>query len=161
MSPEFKITLRRAGFSDAEPIALFTRAAWNNKVPLESGGHDETATKVLHDLESGGALIAVLNGEMVAVIRWFNLDGARELKRIGVLEKYRAHGIAQQLMSEAIEIAENDGVKDLRLAVRVDQPQLVKAYSLMGFRVDTSLTYSHANPRSVSPVVMRKYLNDK
>ena len=114
----------------------------------------------LHDLESGGALVAEMNGEVIAAIRWYNLPDARELKRLGVLEKYRALGIAQNLMSEAIQIAKHEGVKDLRLAVRVDQPQLVQTYQMLGFVIDTTLNYSHRNPRSVPPVVMRKFLDD-
>lgn len=92
-------------------------------------------------------------------MRWFNLTPTtRELKRMGVLAAYRGEGIAQKLMTEAIHIARQDGVTDLRLAVRVDQPQLVKAYELVGFRVDDTLIYSHANPLSPPPVVMRLIL---
>ena len=92
-------------------------------------------------------------------MRWFNpAANTRELKRIGVLAEYRGRGIAQKLTIQAVQIAQQAGVTDLRLAVRVDQPQLVKAYELVGFRVDETLIYSHANPLSPPPVVMRLYL---
>lgn len=153
------LTIRRAEFSDADLIARTTREAWKNKVSLESGAHRETPESVLHDLQSGGGLIATINNETVASIRWFNLDATtREIKRMGVLVEYCSLGIAQKLMTEAIRIAQQDGVTDLRLAVRVDQPQLVKAYALLGFHVDETLIYSHANPLSPPPVVMRRYL---
>lgn len=110
----------------------------------------------MHDLQSGGGLIGLIDNNAIASLRWFNLSpAAREVKRIGVLAEYRNQGIAQQLMAEALRIAQQDGVTDLRLAVRVDQPQLVEAYALIGFRIDTSLIYSHANPLSPPPVVMR------
>lgn len=137
-------------------MARVTRAAWKNTISLESGAHRETANSVLHDLQNGGGLVAEILGDAVGSMRWFNLSpGVRELKRLGVLAEYREQGIAQQLMAEAMQIAKQDGVTDLRLAVRVDQPQLVKAYALLGFKVDATLMYSHANPLSPPPVVMR------
>lgn len=154
-----KFSLRLATFADADLIARITREAWKNKVSLESGAHRETADSVLHDLQSGGGLLATINDETVASMRWFNpAANTRELKRIGVLAEYRGRGIAQKLTIQAVQIAQQAGVTDLRLAVRVDQPQLVKAYELVGFRVDETLIYSHANPLSPPPVVMRLYL---
>jgi GNAT superfamily N-acetyltransferase len=154
-----QLSIRRATFADADLIARITRDAWKNKVSLESGAHRETPKSVLHDLHSGGGLIASMNEETIASIRWFNLTTtARELKRMGVLAEYRGQGIAQQLMMQAIQIAQQDGITDLRLAVRVDQPQLVKAYEQAGFKIDTTLIYSHANPLSPPPVVMRLIL---
>jgi ribosomal protein S18 acetylase RimI-like enzyme len=148
--------IRRATVADVEPIAHITREAWKNTISLESGAHRETADSVLHDLQNGGGLIAEINGEAVGSMRWFNLSpSVRELKRIGVLAGYRGQGVAQQLMAEAMRIAKQDDVTDLRLAVRVDQPQLVKTYELLGFRVAPTLIYSHANPLSPPPVVMR------
>jgi ribosomal protein S18 acetylase RimI-like enzyme len=153
------LIIRRATFADADLIARITRDAWANTVSQESGAHRDNADSVLHDLQSGGGLIASINNEVIASMRWFNLDTAtRELKRIGVLAEYRGQGVAQQLMAEAIRVAKEDSVTDLRLAVRVDQPHLVKAYELIGFRIDTSLLYSHANPLSPPPVVMRLIL---
>jgi GNAT superfamily N-acetyltransferase len=149
-------SVRLATFADAELIARITRAAWKNKVSLESGAHRETPESVLHDLQAGGGLIAYFSDQAIASMRWFNLDATtRELKRMGVLAEYRGLGIAQKIMAEAIKIAKQKGITDLRLAVRVDQPQLVKAYELIGFKIDTSLIYSHANPLSPPPVVMR------
>ncbi len=150
------LSIRRAEFSDADLIARITREAWKNKVSIESGAHRETQESVLHDLQSGGGLIANINNEAIASMRWFNLDTtSRELKRMGVIAEYRGNGVAQKLMAEAIQIAKQEGITDLRLAVRVDQPQLVRAYELIGFCVDGTLIYSHANPLSPPPVVMR------
>ncbi|MGB8856192.1 MAG: GNAT family N-acetyltransferase [Burkholderiales bacterium] len=133
--------IRRATFVDADLIARITRDAWANTVSLESGAHRETAESVLHDLQTGGGLIATMNDEAIASMRWFNLTPiTRELKRIGVLTEYRRQGIAQKLMAEAIKIAQQEGITDLRLAVRLDQAQLLKGYELAGFRVDTTLT---------------------
>lgn len=154
-----RLSIRRATYPDADLIARITREAWKNKVSLESGAHRDNADSVLHDLQSGGALIATINGETIATMRWFNLDTTtRELKRMGVIAEYRGNGVAQKLMAEAIRIAKQEGITDLRLAVRVDQPQLVKAYELIGFCVDDALIYSHANPASPPPVVMRLIL---
>ncbi|MEY4730694.1 MAG: hypothetical protein RL020_1852 [Pseudomonadota bacterium] len=151
-----QLFIRLATYADADLIARITRDAWKNTVSEESGAHRDNADSVLHDLQAGGGLIASINDQAVASLRWFNLDTTtRELKRMGVLAEYRGQGVAQKLMTEAIQIAKQDGVADLRLAVRVDQPQLVKAYELIGFRIDDTLIYSHANPLSPPPVVMR------
>jgi ribosomal protein S18 acetylase RimI-like enzyme len=151
-----KLSIRRATYADADLIARITRDAWANTVSLESGAHHDNQDSVLHDLQTGGGLIATISDQAIASMRWFNLSPTvRELKRMGVLAAYRGQGIAQKLMAEAIGIAQQDGVADLRLAVRVDQPQLVKAYQLIGFRIDATLLYSHANPLSPPPVVMR------
>jgi ribosomal protein S18 acetylase RimI-like enzyme len=160
--------LRIANTEDAELIAQLTRAAWVGK-PANSSGHFETAAIVQKSLEDGFAIIMEMDGRAVGSVRCypvFETDEhgeqfgpvALEIGRLGILPELRGRGLSTWLMNEATLQATRRGIEELRLAVRQDEPGLQKMYERQGFFVDSSFTYSHANPNSKKPITMRKYL---
>ncbi len=155
-------TLRTATLEDAELIAELTRAAWVGK-PKDSSGHRESAETVLKSLEEGEAIIMELGGKPIGSVRIYpvlenGFPVALEMARLAVLPEYRGRGISTWLTNEVMIRALNRGCEELRLAVRTDEPGLVKFYERIGFFVDSSISYSHANPNSPKPITMRKYL---
>lgn len=165
--------LRNATPEDAELIARLTREAWAGRVAPDSSGHFESAEKVARDLAEGGGIVMEIGGEPVGSVRWFPVfvtleDGSRagpvawEIARLGLLPAYRGRGLSTWLMNELTIRATTHGIEELRLAVREDQPQLMRWYERQGFFIDPTITYAHTYPHSkAKPVSMRKYLFDR
>jgi len=153
------VTVRHATPDDSLLIADLTRACWHGTVPADSSAHHEDASRVSSDLASGGGLLLDHAGETVASLRWHDLGGVWEVCRLGVLPQHRAHGHATRLMQEVEAIAASRGVSEIRLAVRSDASvKLVQFYQHLGYDIDPTLVYGHANPHNPPPIVMRKEL---
>ncbi|MFN3265284.1 MAG: GNAT family N-acetyltransferase [Deinococcales bacterium] len=155
-------TLRTATAADAQLVADLTRACWVGK-PANSSGHFESKEVVEKSLQDGEIIIMELDGKPIGSVRMYPVvqDGypiALEMGRLGVLPKYRGRGLSTWLTNEVMIRATQRGIEELRLAVRADEPWLVKFYERLGYFVDDSIPYSHANPNSPKPVTMRKYL---
>jgi ribosomal protein S18 acetylase RimI-like enzyme len=143
-------------------VADLTRACWVGK-PSNSSGHFETAQNVQQSLQDGEIVIMELGGVAIGSVRIYPVleNGypiALEMARLGVLPEYRGRGLSTWLSNEVMIRATQRGIEELRLAVRTDEPGLVRFYERIGFFVDSSFSYSHANPNSPKPITMRKYL---
>jgi GNAT superfamily N-acetyltransferase len=161
--------LRTATLEDAELIARLTRESWVGK-PANSSGHFESVEMVEQSLREGHAIIMYLAGVPVGSVRWYPIMGestpevtyygaiAWEIGRLGILPAYRGRGLSTWLMNEIMIRATSKGIEELRLAVRTDEPGLLEFYKRQGFFEDSSIKYSHANPKSQPPITMRKYL---
>jgi GNAT superfamily N-acetyltransferase len=161
--------LRTATLEDAELIARLTRECWVGK-PINSSGHRETTETVEKSLREGHAIIMYLEGVPVGSVRWYPVMGestpevtyygaiAWEIGRLGIIPAYRGRGLSTWLMNEIMIRATSSGIEELRLAVRTDEPGLLEFYKRQGFFEDSSIKYSHANPKSQPPITMRKYL---
>ncbi|NJK45593.1 MAG: GNAT family N-acetyltransferase [Pleurocapsa sp. SU_196_0] len=121
------------------------------------------------NLEEGFAIIMEMDGRAVGSVRCYPVfevsdHGERfgpvalEIARLCVLPEYRGRGLSTWLMNEAMLSATHQGIEELRLAVRTDEPGLKSFYERQGFFEDSSIVYSHANPNSPKPITMRKYL---
>jgi ribosomal protein S18 acetylase RimI-like enzyme len=161
-------TIRNAATDDAELIAQLTREAWINK-PADSSGHRESREVVLKSLSEGEAMILELAGQAIGSVRIYPVsrmlaDGtvigpiALEIARLGIIPAYRGRGLSSWLMNAVTLRAAAQGIEELRLAVRSDEPELQAFYQRHGFFADDSIVYSHANPNSPKPMTMRKYL---
>ncbi len=151
--------IRPARLEDAEAIAQVIRWAWAGKVAEGSSGHQETPEKVRADLEKGYGWVVEQNGKIVATVRLVPHPverGVGEIKKLGVLPEHRKQGWGPKLMGVLEEKARALGIKELRLAVRHDQPRLVEWYAQFGFVHDPHLRYSSPNPLTPLPFVMRK-----
>ena len=152
-------TVRHATSHDAALIARVTRDAWAGTVPADSSAHQEDEDRVLADLQGGGGLLLEHAGETIGSIRWHAGEGLWEVCRLGVLPHHRQLGHATRLMHEVEALAIASGVREMRLAVRSDASvKLVQFYQHLGYAIDPTLVYSHANPLNPRPIVMRKGL---
>ncbi|SFV08359.1 GNAT family N-acetyltransferase [Pseudoduganella namucuonensis] len=155
------IVVREATDDDARLIADLTRAAWAGKVNVTSSGHRETAVIVLQHLRDGGGFILLVDDEPVGSVRWLPLDAEPdvwEILRMGVLPAYRGNNISQHLLEAVIHHGLEAGIRELRIAVRGDQPQLIGFYNAYEFELAEELEYTHANPLEPAPFVMRRQL---
>jgi predicted N-acetyltransferase YhbS len=155
------VEIRLATSTDAEAIAQVVRSAWAGKVAADSSGHQETVEKVENDLGRGYAWLAEEEGRPVGTVRLTRHPheiGVWEIKKLGVQAEYRKTGLGQQLMEAVLAKAMAMGAKEVRLAVRHDQPRLLEWYAQFGFVHDPKLRYSSPNPLTPLPFVMRKTL---
>jgi GNAT superfamily N-acetyltransferase len=163
MKTVVRFTVRHATDSDAKLIAELTRAAWAGKVSVTSSGHRETAVLVSQHLRHGGGFILLADDTPVGSIRWLPLEGETdvwEILRMGVLPPHRGANISQHLIEAVIHEGLEAGIRELRLAVRSDQPELIGFYSAFEFELAEALEYTHANPLEPAPFVMRRLLRN-
>lgn len=158
-----ELIIREASLDDAQLLADLTRAAWAGKVAVTSSGHRETAVQVLQHLQQGGGLILLLDGAPVGSVRWLPLDAESDvwdIVRMGILPGHRGQSLSQHLLEAVIHCAQEANVRELRLAVRHDQPRLMDLYAAYGFELAPELEYAQANPLEQPPMVMRRVLQD-
>jgi GNAT superfamily N-acetyltransferase len=160
--------VRSATSADAGLIAQLTRDCWRYK-PANSSGHHESSDNVIKSLQQGIGFILELESIAIGSVRAYPVYTttdhgeqigpiALEIARLGILPEYRGRKLSSWLMNAVTLAALHQGCEELRLAVREDEPELLRFYEQQGFFVDTSFTYSHANPNSPAPITMRKYL---
>lgn len=157
------IVVRAATDEDAQLIAELTRAAWAGKVSVSSSGHRETALRVAEHLREGGGFVLMLDGVAVGSVRWGPHDhdpAIWEILRMGVLPHCRGSNLSQHLLEAVIHHGLESSARELRLAVRSDQPKLLDFYAAFEFELAEELEYSHANPAEPAPQVMRRFLRD-
>lgn len=158
------MTIRPATLNDCETIAALVRSAWAGKVAPNSSGHFFTSERAQTELSSGYGWLALENEKAIGTVLLVRHPkpqlnpGVWEVKKLGVLPEYRKSGIAHLLLDSLLKKADQLLAKEIRLAVRSDQPRLVEWYQQFGFVVDPTLEYSAANPNTPPPFVMVKYL---
>jgi predicted N-acetyltransferase YhbS len=157
------VQIRLATPADAEAVAQVVRRAWADRVAPDSSGHQESPAQVRADLERGHAWVALDGEAVVGTVRLVRHPhplerGVWEVKKLGVLPEYRQQGVAHRLMEAVFRQAFELRARELRLAVRHDQPKLLKWYTQFGFSYDPSLRYSTPNPKTPAPFVMSKKL---
>jgi GNAT superfamily N-acetyltransferase len=152
--------LREMTPGDASLVARLTREAWAGIVAPDSSGHRESEERVLKDLAHGGGLVMEIDGQAVGSVRWHAEPFWWTIMRLGIVPPYRGRGLSTWLTNEVLMRAARAGVQELRLAVRTDQPALLKYYERLGFTVDRSLDYPQRNPHNPAPLVLRRPVLD-
>lgn len=158
-----QVRIRPVTPADAAVVALVVRQAWADRVARDSSGHHESPEQVRADLELGYGWVALDGEAVVGTVRLVRHPhplerGVWEVRKLGVLPEYRRQGVAHRLMEALLRQAFELRARELRLAVRHDQPKLLKWYTQFGFTYDPSLRYSTPNPQTPPPFVMSKKL---
>lgn len=156
-----QLQVRAATSDDAQLIADMTRAAWAVKVTPTSSGHRETAQLVSEQLSKGGGFVLLMNKQPAGSVRWLPTDSypdILEILRMGLMPAFRGNNLSRHLLEAVFQHAATNAVRELRLAVRTDQPRLLDLYATYGFEIAPDLDYSHANPSEPAPIVMRRRL---
>lgn len=153
-----RLSLRPATIADAADIQRITRAAWTGRVDPGSSAYRETEDDVARDIAEGGAFILDIDGEPAGSIRYSPIPHAWEVRRMGMAPPHRGEGYAVLLMDAVVEHARRSGVFDLRVAVRHDQPRLIRYYQQLGFTLAPGIPYAHQTPGTPAPTVLRRVL---
>ena len=153
-----KTILREVEEGDAALLRALTLACWTGKVAADSSAFRETEQDIRADLARGGGFILLLEQEAIASVRWRALGEAWEMARLGVLPAHRGRGHSQILSAAVAARARAAGVKELRIGVRRDQARLLSFYAEQGFELCEDFEYSHPNPLTDPPWLMRRKL---
>jgi GNAT superfamily N-acetyltransferase len=155
------ILIREATIDDVELIASLTRSSWANRGSTHSSAHHEEAQRVARDLHLGGGFILLCDHEPAGSVRWKPLDTEMdvwEVYRMGISPAYRGERLSQHLMEALIHRALAADIHELRLAIRIDQIQLVDLYAALGFEIAPEVEYARNNPQEPPPVIMRRWV---
>ncbi len=127
-------TIRKATARDADDIRRIIENAyadWATRLPdlpdVAAGIEDEIDAGRMHILESGGAIVGVLNTA--------RHENALHVMNIAVDTKHGGKGIAKALLAYAETLAKGAGATCLALATHKDMAGNVSMYEHLGWRV--------------------------
>lgn len=133
------VAIRRAWAHEAEEICQVTRLAfepYRGKIRPPFGALSVTATTIRKEIRLGRRVygVAVVDGMIVATLRYRQWPTHLGLSRLAVSPEYQCHGLGTRMMQWAEGEARRLGVKELRGEVRAVLPDLLEYYRRMGFR---------------------------
>ncbi|WP_019585497.1 GNAT family N-acetyltransferase [Deinococcus apachensis] len=147
-------TLRPAAPDDAPAFHAVMMAAGMD--PRSSWSRTRVED-VAWSLGQGGGFLAWNGAEAVGCVGW-RPDGAETLtlNKLATRPERRGRGIGAALVRAVEEVAARDGYGRVLLAVSQYNLAVIPFYERLGYRVDESVVYAHANPASPPPVVLVK-----
>ncbi|MGD9945085.1 MAG: GNAT family N-acetyltransferase [Burkholderiaceae bacterium] len=157
-----KIDCRPALPADAGLMRDLTLAAWRGTVADDSTAHGETVEYIRALLVRGGGLIITVDGEPAGSVRWFPVPHERpswEIKRLGVIPRWRGHDLGRLMMARIDEQARVAGIERLQLGIRRDRPTLARFYESLGYLPDDEVRLSATNPLTPAPITLSKRLS--
>jgi GNAT superfamily N-acetyltransferase len=142
--------LREATVADAGTIAGLIRAAfaeYQGRLDPPSGAHRETAESVRETFLSGGAILAVAEGQPIGCVLYEVRLDHFYFGRLSVLPAFRGKGLGHALIAAAEARARQFGRLRLRLGVRLTLTEQRASYERLGFRPVEAKTHSgYAEP---------------
>jgi GNAT superfamily N-acetyltransferase len=139
------ITLREAGFEDAQVLLRLMRAAfeeYEGVLDPPSGAHQETIATVGRRLARGAAVLASVADEPVGFAFYEPDEGLLYFGRLSVLPQWRNRGIGGALLDYVERVARESGAAGVRLGVRLQLPHLVARYERRGYRTTKRMTHA-------------------
>ena len=133
-----KIRLFQATEQHAPQLLHIVHAAfeeYRGVLDPPSGVHAETLQDIRHKLETGGALMALSDGEPAGCVFYQPEAAHVYLGRLAVLPRYRRQGIGNALIQHVEALARELRVPRVQLGVRVALPGLRAHYEKLGYRL--------------------------
>jgi ribosomal protein S18 acetylase RimI-like enzyme len=131
------IVIRQAEEHEAAAVTAVIHAAfepYRGKLVPDSSAHAETVETVRGKMVNGGAVLAELDGRLVAVTLFEREDDALYIGRLAVLPEARRIGLAQRLVEAVEVIARERGIRRLTLGVRLALDDNIRLFTRLGFR---------------------------
>jgi tRNA threonylcarbamoyladenosine biosynthesis protein TsaE len=142
--------------ADAAEVQALTRHAFGPYAELEPQPSSlrETVEDVARDLSAhGGLAVRDGTGELVAVSRFSEHDGAFWLRRVAVRPDHRGRGAAAMMLDGAEDEARSRGYDELRVGVRTPLRDVAAYWARRGFRPVAEREYWVELARPVPVVV--------
>ena len=162
MSDRFEV--RGVAAEDASLFLEVMLTCWRGTVPENSTAYRETPETLASALSGEGAGFLLWRGDAPVgcgrslVVPGPQGTGAKwvEMKRIGIIPSLRKQGLGT-LVHDALEArARLQGYGGAQLAVRSDQPRLVRFWESLGYSIATDVVLTTENPLTPKPYYMRK-----
>ncbi|MDQ6935409.1 MAG: tRNA (adenosine(37)-N6)-threonylcarbamoyltransferase complex ATPase subunit type 1 TsaE [Actinomycetota bacterium] len=129
------LEVHEVGAERADVLLATIRAAFAGRPTLDppATALEETAESVAAALTHHGGLLAVLDGRPVGALLLAQEENLLRLRRVGVLNDARRHGVAAALAERATLVAATRGCAGLRLEARVELPETVRFWRRQGY----------------------------
>jgi tRNA threonylcarbamoyladenosine biosynthesis protein TsaE len=138
--------IQEVGADRAADVLAVIQAAFANRPVLDppATALEETAESVAAALAQDGGLLALHEGRPVGTLIFADHGPLLGLRRVGVLEDARRHGIASLLAERAESVARQRGRRGLILEARAELPATVRFWEGHGYsEVDRDGTRLH------------------
>ena len=136
---------------------------WTGTVAPNSSAYRETEADIAAQLLRGGGALMIHAEEAIGGGRFNPVSGPAgelrdwvEIKRVGVLKRWRARGLGASLASALEAEAMRRGYRGAQLGVRTDQPRLIAFWSSLGYVSADDVKLQTSNPLTAPPTTMRK-----
>lgn len=128
-------SVRRVGEEAAPDLYAVVHAAFDGRPPLDPPAEAlaETTETLAKALAAQGGLLAVIDGQPVGGLILDDLGPLLALRRFGVVPAAQHHGVAHDLIREALLIAAEGGFEGLTVLARQELPRNVGFWSANGF----------------------------
>ncbi|MUL34904.1 GNAT family N-acetyltransferase [Gloeocapsopsis dulcis] len=144
-------TIRIANFEDIATIHAMTQAAYAEYRTIlpHSSVWQKTPELIAAEMKLGSILLCVINGKIVASVRCHIKQGFVYVHRLAVLPAYRRQGLGSLLMQAVEELACELNLYQVRLELRVAQPENRHFYQKLGYKLGEISAYlPDGKPRS-------------
>jgi predicted N-acetyltransferase YhbS len=131
------VELRDATVEDIPALLAVLRAAfeeYRGRLDPPSGVHGETAGTIRKKLNTGSAVVAEIDGDVVGCVFYAFKESCLDLGRLAVLPRYRRHGVGRALVENVERQARALNVAHVELGVRLALPYLQAYYEALGYR---------------------------
>ena len=131
------ITVTLATRDDAPLVHRIMIAAfeeYRGSLEPPSSTHDETVDDVRRAFDSGGAVIARIDGEAIGSARFGSRPDYLYVGRVSTLPGWRGRGVGAAMMAFLLDHARTLGLPEVRVEVRLSLPSNVALYRSLGFR---------------------------
>lgn len=132
-----QISIKPALEQDSQLILTILQQSFaqyrDNLVP-PSSIFNETIQSLEHKLTQGGGFIAYADYIAAGCVLFEVRESYIYLGRLGVLNSYRKHGIATQLITAVEAVAEKYAHQEIRLAVRINLTQNRTFFESIGYK---------------------------
>ncbi len=118
----------------AELEALSFSSPWNEKMLLDS-------------LDHGIFLVCVKNGTLLGYVGSYCVGDEAAITNIAVFPEYKRQGVGEALMKELIKRAEEKGLVQVSLEVRVSNTPAISLYAKLGFEIAGTRRGFYTSPR--------------
>ena len=127
--------IRQVDAASADDVVAVIHEAFSGRPTLDppSTALDETAESVGSILAEHGGLLATHDGEPVGALLFADHGQLLGLRRVGVLERARHHGVARMLADAAAGVATERGKVGLDLEARAELPQTIAFWQKHGY----------------------------
>lgn len=132
---ESELLIRPSTTADAGIVVGLIHRAFSTRPVLDppATAMTETLESVRAGLEAHGGLLAVQDGEPVGSVMFCPEDDLLRVRRVGVLEEVRRHGVAHHLAQAAEDVARDRGFRGLVLEARAELPSTVGFWLHQGY----------------------------
>lgn len=138
-------------------------ACWRGTVAENSSAYRETPESISKQLERGAAVFLLEGDVLIGSGRIHPVPGPAgegtewaELKRMGILKTHRRLNLGPPLAAALEAEARNRGAAGIQLAVRADQPRLIRFWQSLGYALASDVHLHTVNPLTPPPTTMRK-----